>query len=91
MKQILFDKCNFVYDNKPISGPNVIVILENEWVNKNGWVKGRGMGLYLEKILLYLMFLTICSIFSPCKINSFAAGGNPPPPLCGKFLDNNLL
>ena len=49
MKQILFDKCNFVYDNKPISGRNVIVILENEWVNKNGWVKGRGMGLYLEK------------------------------------------
>ena len=33
----------------PFYGPNIIVILESEWGNKNGWVKGRGMGLYLEK------------------------------------------
>ena len=49
MKQILYDKCNFVYDNYPTYGPNSIVISESEWGNKNGWVKGRGMGLYLEK------------------------------------------
>ena len=44
MKQILYDKCNFVHDNNPIYGPNVIVILEREWVNKNGGGKGTGMG-----------------------------------------------
>ena len=27
----------------PFYGPNIIVISENKWVNKNGWVKGRGV------------------------------------------------
>ena len=40
--KILYDKCNFVYDNNPIYGSNVIVISESEWVNKNGWGGSRG-------------------------------------------------
>ena len=69
---------NFVYDNNHIYGPNVIIISESEWVNKNGGARGEEWGHnWKKKILLFLMFLTICSIFSPCKINYFAAGGKP--------------
>ena len=43
----------------PFYGPNVIVISESEWVNKDGWVKGRGVIFGKKNIALNLLFWAI--------------------------------
>ena len=64
MKQILYDKCNFVYDNKPIYGPNVIVILETEWVNKRGGgSRGEGFGHNWNRNIALFNFLNHLQLF----------------------------
>ena len=47
MKQILYNKSNFT--TTQFYGPNIIVISENEWLNKNGLVKERGDGVIIRK------------------------------------------
>ena len=42
-------------------------------------------------LLLYFMFWTICSTFFHLENINYFSGGGVPPPLCGKFHQNNFF
>ena len=66
----------------PFYGPNIIVILESELVNKNGLVQGEGDRVIIVRYIMDLFHVLghWQLFFSSCKIDYFAAGATLPAP-----------